>query len=184
MVLPSPYPQTIKDTLSFWAGAQSYWFSRDPDFGRRFGDRFAYLYDQARIGQLAQWEDTPRGCLALLVLLDQYPRHAFRQTVEAYATDADARRIAQLMLDRHWIEQIQSNVRVFCILPFTHSENVNDQAISVDLYKRFMPSHIDTALRQQKIIDRFGRFPHRNAILGRPSRPDERAYMQNGGFRE
>lgn len=182
MALPLPYPQTIDDTLSFWAGAKNDWFVRNPDLDRRFGDRFAFQHEDARTGVLQQWQETPKGCLALMILLDQYPRHAFRGTRHVYATDADARRIARLMAERRWIERVEADMRVFCLLPFAHSENVNDQAISVDLHRRFLLSNLGHALRHQKIIDRFGRFPHRNALLGRPSRPDERAYLKNGGF--
>lgn len=174
--------QAIADVLEFWRQSGKDWFSHSPRFDREFGDRFAALHDEACDGALADWETTPDGCLALLILLDQYPRHAFRGTARMYQTDADARRIARRMVYFGFVSEVVEDLQLFCLLPFAHSEDDADQALSVRLHEAFLPSGLDRARRHQAIVERFGRFPHRNAVLGRPSRPDEHCYLADGGF--
>ncbi|MGK7752272.1 DUF924 family protein [Roseovarius sp. C03] len=168
--------------LTFWSRSRNHWFSHDPIFDRRLTRQFGSLHQQAASGALGGWEETPNGCLALLILLDQYPRNAFRGKAQMYAHDAEARRIARRMVDHEFVEKVPEELQLFCLLPFAHSENIADQEQSVELHRRFLPGGLDRARRHRKIIARFGRFPHRNAILGRAARPTETDFLRNGGF--
>ncbi|BCH29331.1 hypothetical protein MesoLjLc_12610 [Mesorhizobium sp. L-8-10] len=172
----------IDDVVDFWARSRTAWFAHDPEFDERFRQTFAALYETARSGVLAHWEDTADGCLALLVLLDQYPRNAFRGTPRMYESDDEARRIARRVVDRDFVRRVSDEMRLFMILPFAHSETLEDQDLSVNLHRRFLPAGLGRARRHRAIVERFGRFPHRNPILGRASRPEEQRYLAAGGF--
>jgi uncharacterized protein (DUF924 family) len=172
----------IEDVIGFWRSASTEWFRKSPDFDARFRRAFADLFRAAQTGELAGWEDSAQGCLALLILLDQYPRNAFRGTPQMYATDPQARRIAQLAAVRGDIARVPQDMVLFMVLPFAHSEAPEDQAASVALHRRYLPSGTSRALRHQAIISRFGRFPHRHAILNRELSTAETHYLQSGGF--
>ncbi|MEM7296595.1 MAG: DUF924 family protein, partial [Pseudomonadota bacterium] len=135
--------------------------------------------DRARA--LAAWEQTPQGCLALLILLAQYPRNAFRGPARMYATDPMALTIARRAVPM--IPKVPANLRVFMILLFAHSEDLADQETSVSLHHRHARNHLEEAGGHRDIILRFGQFPHRNAILKRPTSPAAAAYLRSGGFR-
>lgn len=172
----------IAEVIDYWERSRNDWFSHDPEFDRDFRDRFADLYASARTGQLRQWESTAQGGLALLILLDQYPRNAFRGTARMYESDPTARRIARQMADRGFVLDLPKHLQLFCLLPFSHSEDLADQALAVRLHEELQPDGLRRARRHQAIIARFGRFPHRNAALGRHSQPEERLYLKTGGF--
>lgn len=171
------------ELLAFWRDAgPERWFAKDPDFDRRFAARFATVYSTARAYGLDRWEYSPAGALALTILLDQYPRNAFRDRPEMYATDAEARRVAERAIGRGFDRMVDRTLRVFCYLPFAHSEALADQDRSVSFCMPLGDPHSGRARHHRDIIRRFGRFPHRNAILGRVSTPEEAAWLEAGGY--
>ena len=170
--------------VAFWREAgPSLWFAKDPVFDQRFRERFAAEYEAARHGQLSVWERSAQGALALLILLDQYPRNSFRGTPRMYATDEQARRIANAAIALGQDQDIEPPLRVFMYLPFAHSEALADQERSVELSRSLGADALQHAEHHRDIVRRFGRFPHRNAILGRTPRPDEQQYLVEGGFK-
>jgi uncharacterized protein (DUF924 family) len=169
--------------VSFWrdAGPQQ-WFAKDPAFDRRFRERFLALHEAAMRGELMPWMQTAEGALALLLLLDQFPRNAFRDTPRMYASDGFARVLADAAiragLDRH----IEPDLRLFMYLPFGHSEQLADQQRSLELARGLGEPHLGHAQGHHDIVKRFGRFPHRNPILGRTMRPEEQKFLDEGGY--
>jgi uncharacterized protein (DUF924 family) len=166
------------------------WFVRDDGFDAACREGFSGLVVPAREGALDAWAATPDGALALLLLLDQFPRNLFRGTPAAFAGDAHARRIARAAVLRDRFDlRLTPSQRVFLYLPFEHSEEAADQDLSVALFEglRDVKLHaepdgtIDYAWRHWHVIRRFGRYPHRNAALGRPSTEAENAWLAAGG---
>ena len=172
-----------RSVLEFWREAgPAQWFSKDAGFDRRFGARFLSLHEAASRGQLAHWTRSAEGALALLILLDQYPRNAFRGTPRMYATDALARSVAERAIEAGHDRAVEPGLRVFMYLPFGHSELLSDQARSVELHRGLSAADLRHAQHHHDIVQRFGRFPHRNPILNRAMRPDEQAFLDAGGF--
>ncbi|WP_427183460.1 DUF924 family protein [Bordetella bronchialis] len=169
--------------VQFWrdAGPRK-WFAKDAAFDAEFSARFADLHFAAARRELDHWADTAPGMLALLILLDQYPRNAFRGTAHMYATDPLARRFAAQAVEQGLDRQVDPDMLVFLYLPFEHSEDPADQARSVQLAQALDPRSRDFAVLHRDIIARFGRFPHRNAHLGRQTTPEEQAFLDNKGF--
>lgn len=182
------------DVLSFWfadgpdAWRQA-WFTRDDAFDATLRDRFAALHEQARAGTLDGWNATPHGALALAILLDQVPRNIFRADPRAFVADPKARSLAGAAIAAGHDLLLAGMQRVFLYLPFEHSEAMADQDRSVALFEglRDDPRHarpqgtIDYAWRHWHVIRRFGRFPHRNVIVGRTSTPAEVSYLSRPG---
>jgi uncharacterized protein (DUF924 family) len=169
--------------VDFWreAGAER-WFAKDADFDRRFHARFLSLHEAAARGELAGWQATPEGALALLLLLDQFPRNAFRGAPRMYASDATARKIADAAIASGHDRAVDAALQAFFYLPLGHSENLADQERSVALNRRLGEPSLSHAERHRDIVRRFGRFPHRNPILGRSTTPQEREFLDAGGF--
>jgi uncharacterized protein (DUF924 family) len=182
--IPMPNEPADADALiDFWVEAgPKRWFKRDDAFDARFRERFLALHERAAQGELDDWLDTPRGALALALLLDQFPRNAFRDTPRMYATDGEARRVAGIALERRFDEQLPEELRNFLYLPFMHSEELADHEISVAKTAALPGAPHRYALHHRDIVARFGRFPHRNAILGRASTPEEERFIAEGGF--
>lgn len=177
-------PEEARAVTEFWrAAGQSRWFAKDPVFDRSFRERFADAYARAARGELWSWEQTAEGALALIVLLDQYPRNSFRGTPRMYATDAAARDVAARAVAAGFDRGVPLELQLFVILPFGHSEVLADQERSVELSRRLGQPNLAHAEHHRDIVRRFGRFPHRNAILGRASTEAERHYLDNGGYR-
>jgi uncharacterized protein (DUF924 family) len=180
---PAAAEPGIADVTAFWRDAgPDLWFAKDVAFDTRFRTRFLMLHEAASNGALAGWEDTPEGTLALLVLLDQFPRNAFRGTPRMYATDAQARRIAAAAIAAGQDAALEPAIRLFVYLPFGHSEDLAEQERSVALARALGQPTLSHAERHRDIIRRFGRFPHRNAILGRTTTPAEQRYLDEGGY--
>ncbi len=172
------------DVLEFWweAGTNK-WFTQDDGFDDECRERFLPAIRAAQAGQLDEWLDTADGTFALIILLDQLTRNVFRGSADAFASDARAVDIARLALKRRFDKAFPKNVRVFFYLPFEHSEDMDDQELSVDLCKALGDmNYYHYALIHMDVVRRFGRFPHRNAVLGRTSTPEETAFLENGGF--
>jgi uncharacterized protein (DUF924 family) len=171
------------ELVAFWRKAgPSRWFAKDPAFDRDFRERYLALHEAAARGDLAGWASTPESALALVLLLDQFPRNAFRDTPRMYATDAAARAAADDAIERGYDAATDLALRFFFYLPFGHSESIEDQERSVALARRLPPPTHEHAEGHRDIIRRFGRFPHRNRILGRTTRPEEQRFLDDGGF--
>jgi uncharacterized protein (DUF924 family) len=175
---------TADDVLAFWRAAGSKkWFAKDEAFDAAIKARYLPTYEAAARGALTDWEATPENALALLIVLDQFPRNMFRSDARAYATDVLARNITERVLARGFDQRVAVAERLFFYLPFEHSETLADQERACALVRalgdadllRWADLHAD-------IIRRFGRFPHRNAVLGRTSTPAEQAFLDEGGF--
>jgi uncharacterized protein (DUF924 family) len=172
-----------KVVVDFWRDAgPSMWFAKDPGFDRRFREKFATLYEAAARGELAHWMQQPESALGLILLLDQYPRNSFRGTPRMYATDALARQMTSAAIAAGHDRVIEVPLRLFIYLPYGHSEDLADQERSVELSENVNAHSVERAKHHRDIVRRFGRFPHRNAILGRQSRPEELRYLAEGGY--
>lgn len=185
----------VDEILEFWFGSpqsvdygkeRSFWFTKKPEFDRELSDRFLSTYEQATAGKLDSWEDLPQSCLALLLLLDQFPRNIFRGTPKSFATDAKALAIANNAVAKGFDQYLLPVQRWFIYLPFEHSENIIDQQRCVDLFATLKDDPesakpLDYALRHKAVIERFGRFPHRNKILGRETTPAEAEFLKQPG---
>lgn len=170
--------------VDFWreAGPQK-WFKKDEAFDAQFKSRFEAAHEAAARGALDDWAADAQGALALLVLLDQYPRNAFRSSARTYATDAKAISIARSAMDAGLDKKIDDPaLRAFFYLPFMHSESLADQERSVVLCEHAAPDNLRYAKHHRDIVARFGRFPHRNALLGRKTTPEEQQFLDEGGF--
>lgn len=173
----------IAAIVSFWGEAgPERWFSPDPTFDAVFRETFLGLHMAAARGERTDFLRNPQGSLALVLLLDQFPRNAFRGTGHMYATDGLARICARAALDAGQDAAIEPTLRLFLYLPFAHSEDAADQALSVRLNRSLGAESEEHARGHRDIIARFGRFPHRNALLGRVTTPEERAFLDGGGF--
>jgi uncharacterized protein (DUF924 family) len=176
------HPDAIA-VVSFWVDAgPALWFAKDAKFDARFRDRFLREHEAAARGELQHWQSTPDGALALVLLLDQFPRNAFRGTPRMYDTDALARRVANTAFTVGYDRQVAMELRKFFVLPLAHSEDLADQERAVALARRMGADDLAHAEHHRDIVRRFGRFPHRNAILGRESTPAEKEYLANGGY--
>ncbi len=174
----------IPIVLDFWfneAGPDR-WFTQSREFDDIVLRRFFKLHEQARDDQLYDWETTPEGCVALCLLLDQFPRNMFRGTPRSFATDADAYRVAQTAVTRGFdiADGVGEQYRLFLYLPFEHSEDIDDQNRSCELFAKRManPDYLKWAEEHRAVIERFGRFPQRNRALGRRSTPEELEFLE------
>jgi uncharacterized protein (DUF924 family) len=176
-------PVTSADVVSFWQEAgKPMWFAKDANFDRSFRERFLSAHEAATRGELNDWAATPNGALALLILLDQFPRNAFRGTPRVYASDAQAYEIARRAVTAGYDQQVCRELRAFFYLPFCHSEDLADQERAVALMRELGGEAAQAAEQHRDIIRRFGRFPHRNPILGRAMTAEEQEYLDQGGF--
>jgi uncharacterized protein (DUF924 family) len=176
-------PAEARAVVDFWSDAgPDLWFAKDPAFDERFRSRFLAWHEAAARGDLAGWSATATGSLALALLLDQFPRNAFRGTPRMYATDVPARRAASAALEAGHDRELPPGLRLFLYLPFGHSEDPADQERSVALSRSLDEPNPTHARRHRDIVRRFGRFPHRNPILGRATTPEERRYLDEGGY--
>lgn len=176
-------PATPQAIIKFWKQAgPKRWFSKNDDFDRLFRETFYDAHFQACRRELEHWMSDAEGALALLLLLDQYPRNAFRGTPHMFATDSLACYYARQMVDAGLDRLIEAPLRAFCYLPFEHSENNDDQRLSLQLNQALDPKDFKWAQEHADIVQRFGRFPHRNAVLGRKSTEEELAFLKDGGF--
>ena len=174
---------TAADVLAFWKDAgPSRWFRKDDAFDEAFRRRFLAAHEAAARGELDGWAQTSDGALALLILLDQFPRNAFRGTARMFATDAKAREVANAALDAGFDQQVETGLRNFLYLPLMHSEALPDQDRCVELTRPLGDDSHKFALIHRDIIEKFGRFPHRNLQLGRGTTPEEQRFLDQGGF--
>jgi uncharacterized protein (DUF924 family) len=175
---------TPKQIVSFWAKAgETRWFKKDPAFDQKIREEFLVTHQAAEMEKLGEWETNAEGALALILLLDQFPRNMFRGTARAFANDPQARAVASRAIKRGFDKKMPNGLRSFFYMPFEHSEDLADQEKCLKLFRAMKDKDmIHWAKVHYDIIKRFGRFPHRNEILGRNSTPEETAFLENGGF--
>jgi len=188
---------TATDVIDFWFGPpgskereapRTLWFEREDAFDALCRDRFFAAWEAASRGELDAWADTAEGALALVILLDQIPRNVFRNDARTFATDARALEVARAAIDRGLDAQLAPLQRWFLYMPYMHVEDLDAQERGVDLFDALQPAlPVDVATyarRHRDAIARFGRFPHRNAVLGRETTADEAVYLKDkpGGF--
>jgi uncharacterized protein (DUF924 family) len=175
---------TPADILAFWRDAgPDRWYRRDDVFDAEVCRRFLSLWQAAAAGELASWETSDDGALALVIVLDQFPRNLFRDDVRTYASDPLAREVAHRAIDRGVDARVDGALREFLYLPFMHSEHLPDQLRCIELSRAAgHAENLKWAEHHADIIRRFGRFPHRNYLLGRATTPDEQAFLDEGGF--
>jgi uncharacterized protein (DUF924 family) len=176
-------PTRPADVIAFWSDAgPALWFAKEEAFDGRFREAFMEAHEAACRGGLDHWQQTPGGALALILLLDQFPRNAFRGTPRMYASDAKALVVANAAIaagrDRHF----DNDLRLFFYLPLAHSEALADQERSVALCRALDEKSLTHAENHRDIVKRFGRFPHRNVILGRMMTDEEQRFLDAGGF--
>lgn len=181
----------IDEILEFWFGApedehsgpfRAIWFQPDEEFIGEARERFAGDYERAKKGELDDWQQTPRGALALILLLDQFSNLIHRGAAGAFEADAAARRVTKSALARGFDQEFPDIFRWFFYLPLEHSENLEDQRRAVELFRALPQNEInatglDYAERHLRVIERFGRFPNRNAALGRKNTPEEEEFL-------
>lgn len=178
-------PETVVDYWLNTVGPKG-WYSGGADLDREVRERFGDLWQLARDGGLSSWLADARGALAYIILTDQFPRNMFREDARAFATDKRARRVAEQAIHRGWDKRIPEPERQFFYLPFMHSECVSDQDRCVRLMLTRMPetgqNNLLHARAHREVIRRFGRFPYRNAVLGREMTASEGEFLGDGGY--
>lgn len=174
-------PPTARAMVDFWreAGPEK-WFAKDTAFDSVFRSRFYDAHYAAARQELEDWLQQPESALALILLLDQYPRNAFRDTGHMFATDGLALSYARRSLG--FLERVEPDLRNFICLPFMHAESLAVQQEALALYQQYAPDSMYWAREHHDIIARFGRFPHRNAALGRVTSVEEQTFLDSGGF--
>lgn len=172
------------EVLAFWFDEidPKQWWRADPDFDHLIHQRFGELHRQAVADALSAWRETPRGCLAEVIVLDQFSRNVHRGSPEAFAADTQALRRATEAVNRGMGGALPPVQRAFLYMPFMHSEDALVHERAVQLFSEpGLEPNLAAELRHKAIIDRFGRYPHRNAVLGRVSTPDEEAFLKTPG---
>lgn len=186
-----------REIYDFWFGApgteghgnvREFWFASTPDIDRELKERFQDTYHRAATGGLDYWKSDVRGWVALIVLLDQVPRNIFRGNENSFAADAVALSLAKELVASPLHDEMITVEKLFAYLPFEHSENIDDQRKCVAFYEAIddhesKPEWIEFAVAHLDIVAEFGRFPHRNAMLGRENTPEEEAWLQSSDLR-
>lgn len=181
--MPPSLP-SVADVVAFWveAGPEK-WFAKNESFDIDFKNRFTEAHFAAARRELDPWMDTAEGALALMILLDQFPRNAFRNTGHMFATDALALALSKAAIARGHHKQVAVELQPFILMPLMHSESLEDQQALVDMLDRDVhPNTYDYAVIHRDVIARFGRFPHRNDALGRYTTAEEAEFLSSGGF--
>jgi uncharacterized protein (DUF924 family) len=180
--MTSTVPRLVqpREILEFWFSerAQPMWFNSTPEFDAEVRRKFEDTYQAGRQGQLADWEQDSNGALALIILFDQFPHHIYRHRAESFVMESGARDVARHMIWRGWDQELDPRQRHFVYLPFMHSESLEDQEYAVQLFSQpGLENGWKWARHHRDIVRRFGRFPHRNGILGRTNTPGEIEYL-------
>jgi len=179
--MPDSLPSAAREILGFWfaPGMDERWFKKDPAFDDEVRANLLEHHERARAGAYRAWQEGPECCLALCLLLDQAPRNLFRDHPRAFAGDAAALAVAERAVERGFDAQLSQVRRMFLYLPFEHCEELAAQERCVQLISTLdeKPDWLDYAVRHRDVIARFGRFPHRNAVLGRESTAAERDFL-------
>ena len=172
----------IEEIIDFWFSdeVKPLWFNSTPEFDQQLRDKYETLWQQGVDGELESWTESPQGCLALVILFDQFPLNMYRDQAEGYSSEKLARNVADLAILRGFDQQLPESSRAFLYLPFMHSENLDDQKRSIELFEKAgLEQNLRFAHHHFKIVEKFGRFPHRNKALGRTSTQDELDYLNS-----
>jgi uncharacterized protein (DUF924 family) len=182
--MPDARDVTPAEVLAFWrAASHDRWYAPDDAFDAELRHRYLELWRKAAAGELSSWETSDDGALALVIVLDQFPRNMFRGDALTYSSDALARDVARRAIDRGADSRLDPDLLEFLYLPFMHSEQLPDQLRCIELFRNVgNTEQLKYAEHHAEIIRRFGRFPHRNRILGRLTTPHEQAFLDEGGF--
>lgn len=187
-MFPSPFPlmvnPTPKEIIDYWFSARisQHWFSSVPELDDEIRDSYAMVWEKAAAGDLDGWAGDPNGSLALIIILDQFPLNMFRGEAKCFSTESKAMDVARHAIDRGFEERLPREQLAFLFMPFMHSERLEDQDLAVSLYRQYnLEANASFAEHHRKIVRRFGRFPHRNAILGRESSAVEISYLASDG---
>ena len=173
-----------EEILNFWFKEckPEQWFKKNEDFDQMIENRFSSAIENAIAGNLGNWEESETGCLALIILLDQFTRNVFRDTPRAFAGDKRALVLSQLCCDKDYLTNPDVQRRQFMLMPMMHSENLAVQDAALPLFKKYASEKdYEYAEKHRDIIARFGRFPHRNVILGRKSSNEELEFLKQPG---
>lgn len=174
-----------RDVLDFWfAAGKQKWFAKSDEFDAEITTRFKDAHEAARDGAYDAWGDTAEGMLALIILLDQFPRNMYRGSPDMFAADPKAVEMSKLALDRKIDVEVPQAARQFVYMPLMHSEDLEDQELCVKLFQGdpALQDNVAYAVDHRDIVARFGRFPHRNGILERATTPEEQQFLNDGGF--
>lgn len=178
----SPDAASARNILDFWFSerVEPRWYDPDPELDREIVEKFGDLYNYAYEGELADWMTRAESALALVILLDQFPRNMFRGSPRAFASDEQARAMSRVALDNTFDQQRSFKERAFFYLPLMHSEDLLDQTECVQLFRRLKVDEegLRAAIHHCEIIARFGRFPHRNRVLGRENSEEEQEFLK------
>jgi uncharacterized protein (DUF924 family) len=172
----------IKDLVTFWFSepVKKLWFNSTPEFDAQLKEKYLNLVERAERGELDDWAAQAQGALALVIILDQLPLNIFRQQARSFATESKARDIAAQAVEKALDQQLDPEQKAFLYLPFMHSEHLADQDRAVELFEEAgLNENLRFAKHHRELIRRFGRFPHRNKILGRENTPEETAYLNS-----
>lgn len=172
------------DVISYWKSiGRDCWFVRDEEIDKTIRERYLSTYELAASGKLESWQEHAASSLALVLLLDQFSRNMFRNDARAFAADNLARAAAANAIDRGYHLEVDEELAQFFFMPFMHSESITDQKRCVELMHCFCDDeNVRYAVIHRDVIERFGRFPHRNPALGRKTTPAEQAFLDAGGF--
>jgi uncharacterized protein (DUF924 family) len=177
---------TSEDVLNFWfyEVGRDHWFEEDLALDATVRERFLALHEQAAAGKLKAWEDTPEGMLALMLLFDQFPRRMFRGTARAFETDEIALELARNAIIKHFDDRIDKNYKLLFYLPFLNSESVGDQRLALFYIRERLRENDLLSMAEERldIVQRFGRFPQRNPILGRDPTPEEAEFLKRASL--
>ena len=170
----------IKEVLEFWftKPMSDYWFGRSTQIDDTIRERFEGLWQKGANGELQSWQNTPEGCLALCIVLDQFPLNMFRGDPTSFQTEQMAVAVAKHAIANQFHQKLPIDQVGFLFMPFMHSENIDDQNTCIELFESFdLQQSAHFAHHHKNLIKQFGRFPHRNAILGRKNTPEETQYL-------
>lgn len=174
-----------QEILEFWReiGPMGWWKKNDA-IDKRIVDEFGVLHAQAVAGELSDWENDPDDCLALVLILDQFSRNMFRGDPATFAHDAQGLAIAKAAIVKGYDKEADDSLATFFYLPLMHSEELEDQEECVRIFQALdKPENLKAAIEHRDIIKQFGRFPHRNEVLGRDTTHEEQAFLDGGGFK-
>lgn len=171
-----------RDIIEFWFSedVSKLWFKSTPEFDRELRESYLETWQRAKNGELENWKETAAGCLALVILLDQFPLNMFRDHAERYSTEAQSRDVARHAIERGFDRSLDAREKAFLYMPFMHSEVLTDQELALELFDQpGLESNLRFARHHHDIIARFGRFPHRNEALGRENTEAEIEYLNS-----
>ncbi|MEE9493801.1 MAG: DUF924 family protein [Gammaproteobacteria bacterium] len=170
------------EVIDYWYSkkVRDHWFSSTPELDAEILTKFESIWEQAVEGKLDKWQNTASGCLALILIYDQFPLNMFRGEARSFQTEKNAIAVARIAINSHFIPQLQKEQLVFLFMPFMHSEEIKEQDLAIALYREHqLEGNLEFAQHHRAIVRQFGRFPHRNQILGRKSTAEELEYLRS-----